>query len=183
MINTDRPSYDELEARFGPPAGVEDARARWSSLVKAAANGGITLITRERWEWAALVPLSEVSGVLSGLPLVPLSTARSKLGDLVRQVAQPYEDSPVLLGRHRTPVAGLVAARRLLDRPGSRHRPGADGLLTDGATITLARLADGAVAVVARDRAGHEIAAGSGGDVNEALRALAAPGHGEIGGT
>ncbi|MEO3867997.1 hypothetical protein ABGB18_04115 [Nonomuraea sp. B12E4] len=173
MINTDRPPYEELEARFGPPVGVEDARARWGTLVKAARNGGTTLITRERWEWAALVPLSEVSGLLSGLPLVPLSTARSKLGDLVRQVAQPYGESPALLGRHRTPVAGLVAARHLLTRPASRRRPGADELLSDGTTITLARLADGVVAAIARDAAGNEIAAGSGGDVNEALRALA----------
>ncbi|MEV1175237.1 hypothetical protein, partial [Nonomuraea sp. NPDC049784] len=102
MIDAERPPYDELVARHGAPLGVEDARARWGALVSGARSGATTLITRERWEWAALVPLSEVSGMLSGLPVLSLSTARGKLGDLVRQVAQPYDETPVLLTRHRT---------------------------------------------------------------------------------
>jgi antitoxin (DNA-binding transcriptional repressor) of toxin-antitoxin stability system len=170
MINTDRRAYDELEARFGPPIGVEDARARWGSLVRAATDGTTTLITRERWEWAALVPLSEVSGVLSGLPVASLSTARSKLGDL------PYEDTPVLLTRHRTPVVALVAARRLMARPAPRRRPSAEALLSGGHSITLALAGDGVITAIARDREGNEVAAGSGGDIGEALYTLAAPG-------
>ncbi|HEX4816844.1 MAG TPA: type II toxin-antitoxin system Phd/YefM family antitoxin [Nonomuraea sp.] len=171
----DRPSYDDLVARLGVPVAVEDARARWGSLVEAAGKGGVvTLITRERWEWAALVPLSHVAGVLSGLPVVSLSTARSKLGDLVRQVAGPYDDEPVLLTRHRTPVAALIAARRLLDGPASAQRAEADALLAAGHTITLARDPVGELVVaIARDPGGGEVAAGSGRSAGEALRSLA----------
>ncbi|MGP4095516.1 type II toxin-antitoxin system prevent-host-death family antitoxin [Nonomuraea sp. KM90] len=172
MVNRERPPYEELEARFGAPVGVEEARARWGALVHAARSGTVTLITRERWEWAALVPLPEVSGVLSGLPVLSLSTARSKLGDLVRQTAGPYDEGPVLLTRHRTPVAALIAARRLLDRPAARRRATAEDLLSQGHTISLVRgPADGVVAV-ARDRDGKEIAAGSGADIAAALVSL-----------
>ncbi|GAA3589624.1 hypothetical protein GCM10022419_085130 [Nonomuraea rosea] len=184
MIDTDRAAYEDLQARFGPPIGVEEARARWGSLIDEASGGTLTLITRERWEWAALVPLSQVPGVLSGLPTVYLSTARSKLGDLVRQAAQPYEDLPVLLTRHRTPVAALVTARALLPRPAPRSRPSADALVSGGHTITLARASTGTgastgagtlITAVARDAAGNEIAIGSGADIGEALMALTLP--------
>lgn len=175
MINAERPSYDELVTLLGVPVSVEDARARWSSLVDAAKNGSTIMITRERWEWAALVPLSKVGGVWSGLTLVPLSTARSKLGDLVRQVADPYAE-PVLLGRHRTPVAGLVAARVLLDRAAASDHPDADALLAGGHTITLSHdPVEKLVVAVARDQDGAEISAGAGRSAREALRALAEP--------
>ncbi|MFI7128129.1 hypothetical protein ACIBQ1_20690 [Nonomuraea sp. NPDC050153] len=179
MINesgVQRPSYAELQARLGTPLGVEEARARWSALVKAARDGETVLITRERWEWAALVPLSKVPGILSGLQLVPLSTARGKLGDLVRQVAQPYDESPVLLGRHRTPVAALIAARSLVDRPATPSRTGAEAMLVDGHAITLTCDLDAPAgpvfSAVAVDRNGGVVAAGSGADLREALRTL-----------
>ncbi|MEQ4721579.1 type II toxin-antitoxin system prevent-host-death family antitoxin [Nonomuraea sp. B19D2] len=172
MIQTERPPYDELEARYGAPLGVEDARARWGALVGDAMSGATTLITRERWEWAALVPLSEVSGMLSGLPVVSLSTARGKLGELVRQVAQPYDETPVLLTRHRTPVAALIAARRLLDRPGPRRPADPDALLQAGHTITLALDSWERVIATARDQDGNEIAVGSSGSAAGALRSL-----------
>ncbi|MEU4509693.1 type II toxin-antitoxin system prevent-host-death family antitoxin [Nonomuraea wenchangensis] len=176
MINLKRPSYEELVARLGTPVAVEDARARWGSLVNAATNGQVSLITRERWEWAALVPLSRVSGVLSGLPVVPLSTARSKLGDLVRQVADPYDDEPVLLVRRRTPVAALVAARLLLEPPPAPRRPDADALIAGGHTVTLALdPVGGLVIAIARDADGTQVAAGSGRDAAQALRSLAGP--------
>lgn len=176
MIHIERPSYDELVARLGVPVAVEEARARWGSLIDAAGNGHTTLITRERWEWAALVPLSKVGGVWGGLPLVPLSTARSKLGDLVRQAADPYDDEPVLLARHRTPVAALIAARLLLARPASTRRPDADALLAGGHVITLSRdPVGGLVVAIARDQGGEEIAAGSGRGAAEALRSLSGP--------
>ncbi|GAA2403228.1 type II toxin-antitoxin system Phd/YefM family antitoxin [Nonomuraea africana] len=176
MINTQRPSYDELVVRLGAPVAVEDARSRWGSLVKAARNGDTTLITRERWEWAALVPLSRVRGMLTGLSMVPVSTARSKLGDLVRQVADPYYDEPVLLARHRAPVAALIAARSLLASPASPLRPEADALLSGGHSITLTRDPVGELVIaIARDQDGDEIAAGAGRDAAEALRALAGP--------
>ncbi|MFI6994925.1 type II toxin-antitoxin system prevent-host-death family antitoxin [Nonomuraea wenchangensis] len=180
MINMERPSYEELVARLGTPVAVEDARARWGSLVDAARNGRVSLITRERWEWAALVPLSRVAGVLTGLPVVSLSTARSKLGDLVRQVAGPYDDEPVLLTRHRTPVAALIAARLLLEPPAAPRRPDADALLADGHTVTLARdPVGGLVVAIARDADGTQVAAGSGHDAGQALRSLAGPPPGQ----
>ncbi|GAA1711425.1 type II toxin-antitoxin system prevent-host-death family antitoxin [Nonomuraea bangladeshensis] len=176
MINLKRPSYEELVARLGTPVAVEDARARWGSLVDAAKNGQVTLITRERWEWAALVPLSRVAGVLSGLPVVPLSTARSKLGDLVRQVADPYDDEPVLLVRRRTPVAALVAARQLLEPPATPRGPDADALLAGGHTVTLALdPVGGLIVAIARDAEGTQVAAASGRDAAQALRSLAGP--------
>ncbi|GAA3202786.1 type II toxin-antitoxin system prevent-host-death family antitoxin [Nonomuraea helvata] len=172
MIDPERPPYDELESRYGAPLGVEDARAQWGTLVRGATSGHTTLITRERWEWAALVPLSEVSGMLSGLPVVSLSTARGKLGELVRQVAQPYDETPVLLSRHRTPVAALVAARRLLERPAPRRRADPDELLRTGHTITLALDPWDRIIATARDGDGNEIATGSAGSAAGALRSL-----------
>lgn len=175
MINTERPSYDELVTLLGVPFSVEDARARWRSLVEEARNGDTVVITRERWQWAALVPLSKVGGMWSGLPLVPMSTARSKLGDLVRQVADPYGE-PVLLGRHRTPVAGLVAAHVLLDRAAPSDHPVADALLVGGHNIVLSHdSVEGRVVAVARDENGAEVSAGAGRNSREALRALAEP--------
>ncbi|MGP3959143.1 hypothetical protein ACTWPT_24360 [Nonomuraea sp. 3N208] len=175
MINAERPSYDQLVALLGVPFSVEDARARWGSLVEEARNGRTIMITRERWQWAGLVPLSKVGGVWSGLPLVPVSTARSKLGDLIRQVADPYGE-PVLLGRHRTPVAGLVAAHVLLDRAAPSDHPAADALLVGGHTIALSRdPVEGLVLAIARDQDGAEVSAGAGRNAREALRALAEP--------
>ncbi|NUO99942.1 MAG: type II toxin-antitoxin system Phd/YefM family antitoxin [Nonomuraea sp.] len=166
-------SYSELESRLGTPIGVEDARAQWGALVGAAEQGQVTLVTRERWEWAALVPLSKVPGLLSGLPVVSLSTARAKLGDLVRQVAQPYDDSPVLLARHRNPVAALVAATRLIERGGPPRTNPAEALLLDGCTVTLSRHPAGSGFVaVARDAEGAEVAVGTGDTVETALRTL-----------
>ncbi|TDD34718.1 type II toxin-antitoxin system prevent-host-death family antitoxin [Nonomuraea terrae] len=172
MIDMEPPSFDELQARYGPPVGVEDARAHWGTLVRAAKDGTTTLITRERWELAALVPLSRVSGVLSGLPVLSLSTARAKLGDLVRQAAQPYDEGPVLLTRHRSPVAALVSARRLLGRPATRRRPPAETLLAEGHAIALAGGPLGGVVAIARDRDGEVVATGLGETVAEALRSL-----------
>ncbi|MGW6505059.1 type II toxin-antitoxin system prevent-host-death family antitoxin [Nonomuraea angiospora] len=170
------PSYAELHARYGTPLGVEEARARWGSIVKAARSGETILVTRERWEWAALVPLSKVRGIWSGLPLVPLSTARAKLGDLVRQVTQPYDESPVLLGRHRTPVAALISARDLIDRAAPPPRTGAEALLLDGHAVTLTCDLDAPAgpvfSAVAVDRQGEAVAAGSGADLREALGSL-----------
>ncbi|MDP4505930.1 type II toxin-antitoxin system Phd/YefM family antitoxin [Nonomuraea turcica] len=175
MINAERPSYDQLVTLLGVPFSVEDARARWGSLVEEARNGRTIMITRERWQWAGLVPLSKVGGVWSGLPLVPVSTARSKLGDLIRQVADPYGE-PVLLGRHRNPVAGLVAAHVLLDKAAPSDHPAADALLVGGHTIALSRdPVEGLVLAVARDKDGAEVSAGAGRNAREALRALAEP--------
>ncbi|MFD1545337.1 type II toxin-antitoxin system prevent-host-death family antitoxin [Nonomuraea guangzhouensis] len=161
-------SYTELVARLGTPLGVEEARAQWGRLVRAAQDGETTPITRERWEWAALIPISEVSGPLTGLPTLALSTVRRKLGDLVRQAAQPYDSGPVILTRHRTPVAALVGARHLVDR----SRPAPEDLLRDGHTILLTHLTQSVYSAVAHEPDGKPIASGQGNSVNEALRRL-----------
>ncbi|SNY72830.1 hypothetical protein SAMN05421748_14425 [Paractinoplanes atraurantiacus] len=70
------PVFRELVDRYGPPVDVEDARARWSELVSAAFASEIVLITRERWEWAALVPVSEIAALSPALPVWSVSTAR-----------------------------------------------------------------------------------------------------------
>lgn len=175
VIHGERPSYDELVSMLGVPITVEDARARWGGLIEETKSGRTVMIIRERWEWAALVPLSKVGGVLTGLPLVGLSTARSKLGDLVRQVADPYSE-PVVLGRHRKPVAGLVGAHVLLGKEGPERPSAADALLVGGHTITLTHNpAEGLVLAVARDRDGREVSAGAGHNAREALRDLSEP--------
>lgn len=169
MIDTVPSEYRELVAQVGMPLGVEDARAQWGRLIQAAQNGDVTLITRERWEWAAITPVSAVTGPFAGLPVLPLSTARRKLGDLVRQAGQPYEDLPLLLTRHRTPVAALLAARVLA---AERHGPTPEELLSSGHTIVLGHASgpEGPVySAVARDGDGNEVAVGSGGSVREAL--------------
>ncbi|MEV0151211.1 MULTISPECIES: type II toxin-antitoxin system prevent-host-death family antitoxin [unclassified Nonomuraea] len=187
---SDTALHTELVARIGAPLGVEEARAQWGRLLRAAQAGDTTLITRERWEWAALIPVSEVSGPLTGLAALPVSTARRKLGELVRQAAQPYDDGPLLLTRHRAPAAALVSARYLAARhPADRHpadrqaagnearehRLVAEELLRDGRTILLSHLPgeEGpAFSAVARDRDGADVAAGNGDSVEQALRRL-----------
>lgn len=169
MMDVVPAEYRELVLQAGMPLGVEDARAQWGRLVRAAQSGDVTLITRERWEWAALVPVSAVAGPFAGLPVLPLSTARRKLGDLVRQAGQPHEDLPLLLTRHRTPVVALVAARVLAAR---RHGPTAEELLSAGHTIVLGHAPGPGGPVyraVASDGDGNEVAAGSGASVREAL--------------
>ncbi|NUW36350.1 type II toxin-antitoxin system prevent-host-death family antitoxin [Nonomuraea sp. SMC257] len=165
----------DLVARFGAPLGVEEARAHWGRLTRAAQDGATTLITRERWEWAALIPVTEVPGPLTGLAVLPLSTARRKLGDLVRQATLPYEDGPLLLTRHRTPVAALIAARSLAGQEAREHRLVVEDLLRDGHTVVLSRLpvaAGSAYSAVVRDAGGADVAAGTGDSVDEALRRL-----------
>ncbi|MCP2349049.1 hypothetical protein [Nonomuraea roseoviolacea] len=161
----------DLVARFGPALGVEEARVHWGRLTRAAQDGATTLITRERWEWAALIPVTGVSGPLTGLAALPLSTARRKLGDLVRLATLPYEDGPLLLTRHRTPVAALVAARTLAGQDARRHRLVLEDLLPDGHTVVLSRL-QGVFSAVVRDPDGAAVAEGSGESIDAALRRL-----------
>jgi antitoxin (DNA-binding transcriptional repressor) of toxin-antitoxin stability system len=174
---TTPPAYTELVDRLGPPVGVEDARARWGELVRAAENGRTTLITRERWEWAALVPIAEVSP--NGLPHLPLSRARSKLGDLVRMVALPSGTGEVLT-RHRRPVAALISAQNVAGPPSPKRRLTAEHLLYDGHTITLRfdpaqddLMAEPAFHAVVLDSQGGEVAAGTGASITETLLHLA----------
>jgi antitoxin (DNA-binding transcriptional repressor) of toxin-antitoxin stability system len=130
------PGFRPLVARYGPPVDVEDARARWAELVTAAESGTITLITRERWEWAALVPNSEVADFSADLPMWSVSTARAKLGHLVREVGR-FDVKARVLTRHRRAVAALVDPAALIDRPEPAARLAAETLLEQGCRIEL----------------------------------------------
>ncbi|MEU9831706.1 hypothetical protein AB0D67_09200 [Streptosporangium sp. NPDC048047] len=189
MMDVSTPSaYTALVNRYGAPLGVEEARTHWGALVRAAREGRTTLITREHWEWAALVPMSEVTGPMMGLPTWPATSARAKLGDLVRQAGRP-SGSAILLTRHRTPIAALCPADSLAPRPVPPDLLDAEALLRDGAQIVLrfgpertGRLDDDGAAAAGpvepvyhasvRGPAGIEVAAGSGAGINEALQSL-----------
>ncbi|MEV7012034.1 hypothetical protein [Streptosporangium sp. NPDC051022] len=183
--------YVDLVALHGPALGVEQARPRWGPLVRAAEDGTPALITREHWEWAALVPLTEVAEPLAELPAWPLSEARAKLGTLVRQVTGLTYPA-VLLTRHRTPVAALIDARRLAARPAPADRLAVEDLLRQGCEVTLSFdpgqdgwvSEDGDVldepydpfyVAIARDHQGAEVATGYGDSVAEALLCLRGP--------
>ncbi|MFY1621613.1 hypothetical protein ACN268_00245 [Micromonospora sp. WMMD735] len=125
-----------LVERHGGPVDVEDARARWSELVTAAEAGAITLITRDRYQWAALVPMSEVAEISPNLPTWPVSDARAKLGHLVGEV-HGLDTRVQVLTRHRRPVAALIDPGVLVDRPEPADRLPADALLRDGHRIEL----------------------------------------------
>ncbi|MEU4165089.1 MULTISPECIES: type II toxin-antitoxin system Phd/YefM family antitoxin [Micromonosporaceae] len=125
-----------LVERHGDPVDVEDARARWSELVTAAEAGTITLITRDRYQWAALVPMSEVAEISPNLPTWPVSDARAKLGHLVGEVHSLGTRVQVLT-RHRRPVAALIHPSALVDRPEPADRLPAETLLRDGHRIEL----------------------------------------------
>ncbi|MER5424378.1 hypothetical protein [Streptosporangium roseum] len=185
------PSYAALVARHGPGLGVEQARTRWAELVRGAETGTTALITRERWEWIALVPLAEAAEPLADLPSWPVSEARGKLGTLVRQITGRQHPA-VLLTRHRAPVAALIDARRLIDRPAPVDRRAVEDLLRQGCEITLSydpgedgwMTPDGDIVdaprdplyeAIARDRHGVEVATGHGESVAEALLCLRGP--------
>lgn len=141
MRNADvPPRYRALVARLGRAVPVEEARSqRWADLVRAAEAGVVTLITRERWEWAALVPLAEVAEPVAGLPMWSLSQARTKLGHLVRAATAGDGTAQVLIrGHRRLPVAALISAEVLADRPAPADRLDAERLLRDGARLEIA---------------------------------------------
>ncbi|MFI5837742.1 hypothetical protein ACIA5A_29100 [Micromonospora sp. NPDC051300] len=126
-----------LVERHGPAVEVEDARRRWSELVTAAEAGIVTLITRDRYQWAALVPMSEVAEFLSpDVPTWPVSDARGKLGHLVGEIHSLGVRVQVFTRRGR-PVAAMVDAGVLVDRPDPADRLPAEALLRDGHRIEL----------------------------------------------
>ncbi|MEU9509935.1 type II toxin-antitoxin system Phd/YefM family antitoxin [Micromonospora sp. NPDC048170] len=191
MDNTVPIGLRPLVERYGEPVDVEDARARWSALVTAAEAGAITLITRDRYQWAALVPINEVAEISPDLPTWPVSDARAKLGHLVGKVHN-LDTRVQVLTRHRRPVAALIDPGALVDRPEPADRLPAETLLRDGYRIELVfepgqpgRLdPDGAVldepedwfyAANAYDNRDNVIAVGVGDTLGEALLRLAAP--------
>lgn len=188
------PAFRTLVDRLGPPVPVEEARSqRWSELVAAAEAGTITLITREGREWAALVPMSEVAEPVAWLPMRPLSQARAKLGHLVYESHARAQ----VLTRHRRPVAAVVDATVLIDRPVPTDRLAVETLLEDGHRIVLefdpgveGRIGhDGEVAqepepacytATAVDRTDTTVAVGVGPTLGEALLRLAPPADVEL---
>lgn len=188
------PTFQPLVMAFGPALPVEAARNRWGKLTAAAENGTITLVTRERWEWAAVVPLTEVAEPVPTLTAWPLSAAKAKLGDLVRMACMfPGEiGGPQILTRHRRPIAAVISARTLVDRPPAAARLAAVDLLLAGHTITLRHDPGEAGSsdehgdvlyppepeyfeAIAHDHAGAVVAQGYADTMHEALLRLAPP--------
>ncbi|MFY1599828.1 hypothetical protein [Micromonospora sp. WMMD737] len=191
MDNTVPIGLRPLVERHGEPVDVEDARARWSALVTAAEAGAITLITRDRCQWAALVPMSEVAEISPDLPTWPVSDARAKLGHLVGEVHN-LDTRVQVLTRHRRPVAALIDPGVMVDRPEPADRLPADALLRDGHRIELVfepgrpghvgpdgdvleEPEDWYYAANAYDNRDTVIAVGVGDTLGEALLRLAAP--------
>lgn len=185
------PVFRSLVDRLGPPVPVEDARSRWAELVAAAEAGTATLITRDGREWVALVPMAEVAEPVAWMPMWPLSEARAKLGDVIHESHARTQ----VLTRHRKPVAAVIDATVLLDRPTPADRLPAETLLDAGRRIVLegdpgapGRMDfDGEVTeqsepacytATAVNRDGTTVAVGVGPSLGEALLRLAAPTEG-----
>lgn len=192
------PSYQALVEVWGPAIGVEEARTRWGELVALAEAGTATLIARDPgggYDWTALVPLSEVAEPPERCAVWALSAARPKLGEVVAAAA-PFASrvagSPQILARHRRPVAALIAAIVLADRPNAVDRLTRltiEELLEEGGTVELSHYPGGSGAVdedgdviyppedpafvaTAKDHAGTVIGDGVGDTVAEALLRL-----------
>ncbi|MGW3570975.1 DnaB-like helicase C-terminal domain-containing protein [Streptomyces sp. NPDC000941] len=90
--------------------GIDEARKALYDLVDAAAAGRPALIGRGT-KCAILSPLNHLDPTwqtqLPTLPATPVTTARSKLGDLLTAAAS---GTPQLLLHRRTPVAALLPA-------------------------------------------------------------------------
>ncbi|RAS57838.1 hypothetical protein C8D87_12121 [Lentzea atacamensis] len=185
------PAYQRVLNRFGEPVGIKEGRKRMSSLVTAAEAGTITLIApdRRRGGWAAFVPLSEVADPLGRAPVWSMAAARPKLGDLVAAASDWWAPVAQILARYNKPVAALISAVLLEDRPDVGERLDAVELLRNGATITLdfdpgetgsinehgdvyVEPYPATFSAVVRDHAGAEIASGGGDSITEALLRL-----------
>lgn len=194
-------AYRRAVACWGQPVGIEAARRQWAKLVTLAEEGTITLIGRDErgteGEWAALVPVRELTQPLDGLPMWTAREARAKLGALVSAAIGSWltgrEPVVQVLTRRRVPVAALVAVSHIgwqADVLGERLDP--DTILHNGGTITIAYHAgepgtineDGdvvdppepdAVVATAVDPSGDHLGTGSGTTATAALLALHNP--------
>ncbi len=192
------PAYQALVEVWGPAIGVEEARTRWGELVALAEAGTVTLIARDpagSYDWTALVPLTEVAEPPEHCPVWASSEARPKLGEVVAGAA-PFgarvTGSPQILTRHRRPVAAVIAAIVLANRPnavdrlgrlsieelleaGGRvvlsHYPGDSGAVDEEGDLIREPEAPGFVAT-AEDHAGAVLGEGFGDTVGEALLRL-----------
>lgn len=192
------PAYQALVEVWGPAIGVEEARTRWSELVALAEAGTVTLIARDpagSFDWTALVPLTEVAEPPEQCPVWALSEARPKLGEVVAGAA-PFgarvSGSPQILSRHRRPVAAVIAAIVLANRPNAVDRITRltiEELLEEGGTVELSHYPgfggsmdehgdvvqepeEPVFVATAKDHAGTVIGEGSGDTIAEALLRL-----------
>ena len=192
------PAYQALVEVWGPAIGVEEARTRWGELIALAEGGTVSLIARDpagAFDWTALVPLSEVVEPPERCTVWASSAARPKLGEVVAAAA-PFTGrvagSPQILARHRRPVAALIAAIVLADRPNAVDRLtrlSIEELLEAGGTVELSHYPgfggsmdeygdvihppeDPAFIATAKDHAGAVLGEGSGDTVAEALLRL-----------
>ncbi|MER6563297.1 type II toxin-antitoxin system prevent-host-death family antitoxin [Streptomyces sp. NPDC001027] len=92
------------------PATLHQARAALPDLIRAAADGTPTPLTREDTDHALLTTPDAAAALGWGLEHAPahgIADARKKLGDLIHEAAQGH---PQVLRRHTTPVAVLLPA-------------------------------------------------------------------------
>ena len=134
------------------------------------------------------LPISEVAEPVTRLPTWPLSTARAKLGTLMSESTCQEQ----ILTRHRRPVAAIISAGRLCDRPDPADRIDAEKLMEAGRRIVLqyssgtpGRIdSDGEVieppepacySATAIDWDNNTVASGIGATIGEALLCLTKP--------
>ncbi|MFE6675863.1 DnaB-like helicase C-terminal domain-containing protein, partial [Streptomyces tendae] len=92
------------------PATLHQARAALPDLIRAAADGTSTPLTREDTDHALLTTPDAAAALgwdLEHAPAHGIAAARKKLGDLIHHAAQGH---PQVLRRHTTPVAVLLPA-------------------------------------------------------------------------
>ncbi|WP_329332064.1 type II toxin-antitoxin system prevent-host-death family antitoxin (plasmid) [Streptomyces sp. NBC_01454] len=92
------------------PATLHQARAALPDLIRAAADGTPTPLTREDTDHALLTTPDAATALgwdLEQAPAHGIADARKKLGDLIHEAAQGH---PQVLRRHTTPVAVLLPA-------------------------------------------------------------------------
>ncbi|MER7693070.1 type II toxin-antitoxin system prevent-host-death family antitoxin [Streptomyces sp. NPDC097610] len=92
------------------PATLHQARAALPDLIRAAADGTPTPLTREDTDHALLTTPDAATTLgwdLEHAPTHGIADARKKLGDLIHEAAQGH---PQVLRRHTTPVAVLLPA-------------------------------------------------------------------------
>lgn len=164
---------------------MERAREMFGELLATADAGTVTLVVRDGWDWAAVVPY-EGGPEWVGAPWLSATEAKADLGRLVRKAAA---GKPQVFTRYHCPVAGLIPASKLLNVP-EPDAPDPTWLLQNGFEIVLGFYPgdsadvgdDGEVysppideqfTAVVRDASGIEVAHGSGETWQEALRGLA----------
>lgn len=121
-----------LVDKYGEPATVERARHLFGDLLATASAGTVTLLMRDGWDLAAMVPY-DGGPDWAGASWVSATEAKADLGRRVRMAAGGERQ---VLTRYNSPVAGLVPADMLLDRPVQEH-PDPEWLMQNGFHVVL----------------------------------------------